>query len=208
MPIGGAVMPQSIAARGQNPFPLVLQYRSVRMTEQDFFRLCRDNEDFLFELSAEGDLIIMTPPSPKTSWRNAIIVGDLAAWTKSDGTGVCFESSAMFSLPNGAKRAPDAAWMLKSRWDALTEEEQDGFGRFAPDFAVELRSRTDRVKHLKAKMAEYIANGARLGWLIDPLQHRVYIYRRDHEPEVLDDPASLSGEDVLHGFVFNVRQIW
>src|SRR5438552_15895251 len=112
-------MSRSTLIRNQSPFPLVLNYRSVRMTDKDFFRLCSDNEEYRFELSAEGNLIIMTPPGPKTSWRNGIIFGDLFAWAKLDGRGVCFDSSGIFPLPNGAKRAPDAGWMLKSRWDAL-----------------------------------------------------------------------------------------
>ena len=125
-----------------------------------------------------------------------------------DGTGLAFDSSAGFTLPNGAIRSPDASWVRRERWNALTPDQQEKFAPLCPDFVVELRSRTDRLSDLHDKLQEYIDNGARLGWLIDPIDKRVYVYRPGQPVESLDDPATLSGDPVLTGFVLPVRELW
>jgi Uma2 family endonuclease len=125
-----------------------------------------------------------------------------------DGTGIAFDSSTLFTLPNGAKRSPDASWVRQERWDALPARERAGFGLLCPDFVVELRSPTDRLRDLQEKMQEYLDNGAHLGWLIDPLEKRVYVYRPDQPVEVLDDPSTLSGDPVLLGLILHVRELW
>ena len=128
---------------------------------------------------------------------------------KKKNTGVAFESNGMFTLPNGAKRSPDAFWILKERYYALSEEErEERFGRIVPDFVIELRSKSDSLKTLQNKMSEYIENGVRLGWLIDPFERRVHIYRADESVEVLENPQKISGEDVLSGFELDLTEIW
>jgi Uma2 family endonuclease len=132
----------------------------------------------------------------------------LGSWAEADGTGVAFDSSTGFILPNGAERSPDAAWVSRSRWDRLTEKEQESFPPLCPDFVVELRSPTDNLKDLQAKMDEYMANGAQLGWLIDPFEKRVYVYQPGAAVAVVEDPESLSGEPLLRGFTLQLRQVW
>ncbi len=150
----------------------------------------------------------MTPTGSKTGWRNSKLSQRLANWAETDGTGLSFDSSTGFTLPNGAKRSPDAAWVRFERWEALTREQQEGFAPLAPDFVAELRSPGDYVSVLQEKMAEYVDNGARLGWLIDPEGKRVYVYRPGQSVECIENPEALSGGPVLPGFVFNVREIW
>ena len=129
-------------------------------------------------------------------------------WASTDGSGVCFNSCGIFALPNGARRIPDAAWIRRKKWERLTERQKEGFGPICPDFVVELRSRTDRIAQLRAKMVEYIENGASLGWLIDPYGRRVYVYQPDQEVVVLENPVTVSGEPLLPGFTLNVTELW
>jgi Uma2 family endonuclease len=129
----------------------------------------------------------------------------LGVWAEKDGTGVGFESNALFVLPNGAKRSPDVSWIKLDRWNRLSEEERESFPHICPDFVVELRSPSDSIKELKEKMEEYIENGALLGWLIDPLQKKVYVYRPNAEVKELDNPASISGDPLLKGFVLDLK---
>ena len=150
----------------------------------------------------------MPPTGSWTGHRNTKLTQRLANWADKDGTGIVFDSSTLFKLPNGAKRSPDASWIRRERYDQLTEEEKEGFSPICPDFVIELRSRTDRLTTLQEKMAEYIENGAQLGWLIDPINKRVFIYRPEQPIECLDQPESLSGESVLIGFTLNLREIW
>src|SRR5206468_1813188 len=179
---------------------LALDVSSLRLTDDQLIRLFRDNEEYQFELSAAGELIIMSPANNKTDLKNATIVTRLRNWAERDGTGVSFGSNTLFTLSNGAKRGPDAAWILKERWDRLSEEEQEGFSKIAPDFVIELRSKSDRLARLKQKMEEYIANGVRLGWLLDPRQNRATIYRRGCAPEEIANPTILHGDPVLQRF--------
>jgi len=188
--------------------PFKLKVCETKLTEEQFVRLCQENPDLQLELTSQGELVIMPPTSLESGWRNSRLIRRLDVWTEENGTGIAFDSSTLFTLPNGAKRSPDASWLRRDRWEALPKKEREGFGLICPDFVVELRSPTDRLKDLQEKMQEYIANGARLGWLIDPLEKRVYIYRPNQPPAVLDDPATLSGESVLPGFVLQVRELW
>ncbi len=140
--------------------------------------------------------------------RSGPAIGQLGNWAKDDGTGRAFGSNAGYTLPNGAVRAPDASWMPLSRWDSLNREEQRGFGHTYPDFAVELRSPSDGLADVQSKMAEYLANGVRLGWLIDPQNRRVYVYRPGQPVDILEEPDALSGEPVLPGFALDLTAIW
>jgi Uma2 family endonuclease len=195
------------AIEAETAFRLVLNMRSVCLTDDQFFRLCSDNRDFRIEMTATGELIIMSPTNMETGRKNAAITARLFNWTRQDGSGECFDSSSEFSLPNGAKRSADASWILKSRWNRLSEEEKNKFSPICPDFVIELRSPSDRLPDAEAKMEEYIANGARLGWLLDPIENRAVIYRSGHAPERVDDPTIISGDPVLPGFRFDFREI-
>ena len=188
--------------------PLKLNIQAAHLSDEQFLQLCRENPELRIELNAQGELVIMPPTGMKTGRRNIKISHRLNAWAEIDSSGVAFDSSTMFTLPNGAKRSPDASWIKRERWEALTEEQQEGIGPFCPDFVVELRSPSDRVSVLQEKMQEYIDNGARLGWLTDPIGKRVYVYHSGQPVEQLDDPETLSGNLVLPGFVLYVRELW
>ncbi|MGH2544342.1 MAG: Uma2 family endonuclease [Ardenticatenaceae bacterium] len=192
----------------RTPHPLRLDVESVGLTDEQFYRLCQDNPELRIELTANRELVIMSPTGSKTRWRNSRLNQRLANWAEQDGTGLSFDSSTGFTLPNGAKRSPDASWVRRAIWEALSEEEQEGFAPLCPDFVVELRSLGDDLSTLQNKMAEYIANGARLGWLLDPRHRRVYVYRPGQPVEHQDDPATIHGDPVLRGFVFQIRELW
>ncbi|MGC9523977.1 MAG: Uma2 family endonuclease [Limnospira sp.] len=178
------------------------------LTDEQFWQLCRDNDDLRFEATANGELIIMPPTGGYTSERNADLIYQLKAWSRQNNLGKVFDSNGGLILPNGAKRAPDASWLSIDRWDALTREEKDKFLPLCPDFVVELMSPSDTRPDTREKMREYMENGARLGWLIDRQQRQVEIYRRDREMEILDNPQTVSGETVLPGFVLDLSTIW
>lgn len=186
------------------PTPLEL---TIELTDEQFFHLCQNNRDLKFERSASGDLIIMPPTGSETGNRNIKLSAQLENWSSQNNLGLAFDSSTGFKLPNGADRSPDAAWVKKERWDALTPEEKEKFAPLCPDFVVELRSKTDSLEKLQAKMQEYIENGAKLGWLLDRQNQRVEIYRPNQPVEILSSPQSLSGEDVLPGFVLDLTSI-
>ncbi|MDQ1590492.1 MAG: hypothetical protein QOG71_1119 [Pyrinomonadaceae bacterium] len=190
--------------------PLVIHFSPLlkKMSEQEFYAFCRLNPELSLELTSEGDLIIMPPTDGKSGSRNAVLGARLTTWTIENTGGTAFDSSTLFTLPNGAKRSPDFAWVSNERWHALTEEEQEQFPLLCPDFVVELRSRTDTLKNLRQKMAEYMANGAQLGWLIDPQERRVYVYRPGAAVEELDDPRVVSGEPLLRGLELELQEIW
>jgi len=179
----------------------------IHLTEEQFYLLCQANRDVKFERTAKGELIVMPPTGGETGDRNSEINFQLRAWNKQSGLGKVFDSSTGFKLPNGADRSPDAAWVRLERWEALTPQQRQKFPPLAPDFVVELRSATDELKPLQDKMQEYRDNGVPLGWLIEPHNHRVEIYRPEQDVEVLQSPISLSGEDVLPGFVLDLSQI-
>ncbi|CAN5342342.1 Uma2 family endonuclease [soil metagenome] len=190
------------------PYTLVLDARALNLTREEFFQFCHDNRDLRIELSAQGDLIIMSPTTPESGRRNAKLTYQLGAWTIQDSTGECFDSSTMFTLPNGAEVSPDASWIRKERYEALTPEERDSFAPICPEFVVELRSKTDQLSALQKKLRQYIEQGARLGWLIDPSTKRVYVYRPQQEMECLEQPEIVAGDPVLPGFVLRLSEIW
>ncbi len=193
----------------QNSVLFTFDVRPLEMTDKAFYEFCQRNKDFRFELDKRGNLIIMPPTFLETSRKNAKINVRLGLWAEQNDTGIAFESDGMFTLPNGAKRAPDAFWILKERYFALSQEErEEKFARICPDFVVEMRSKSDSLRKLQAKMREYIENGARLGWLIDPYQKKVHVYRQNGEIEILEKPAQVSGEDVLNGFELDLTEIW
>jgi len=196
------------AEEGVDPFVLHFKPIVEKMGDDEFLEFCNLNEEWRFEITSKGDLEIMPPAGTGTGRRNAWLITALGVWAETDGTGVCFDSDTMFKLPSGAKRAPDLAWAKLDRWNALNEEEQESIAPICPDFVVELRSRFDRLKKLKAKMQEYIDNGAQLGWLIDPRKKRVYVYRPGVPVEELNEPKTLSGEPLLRGFVLPVAKLW
>jgi Uma2 family endonuclease len=180
----------------------------LKMDADEFYDFCMRHEDLNLELSSEGDLIIVPPTGGKTGIRNSKLNFRFSLWAEKDGTGETFDSSSMFSLPNGAKRSPDLCWIKKERWEALSEKEQEKFSPICPDFVVELRSPSDSLKRLQKKMEEYVENGAQLGWLLDPSTRKVYVYRPGAEVEVLEDPEAVSGEPLLRGFTLDVRALW
>jgi Uma2 family endonuclease len=194
----------------QSADALVLHFHPVlkKLGEDGFFEFCMLNKELRIELTSAGDLIILSPTGGKTGIRNFELTGSFWAWTKKDGTGRGFDSSTLFTLPNGAKRSPDVAWVSKDRWERLSEKEQEKFPPLCPDFVVELRSESDSLRRLKAKMQEYIENGAQLGWLIDPFEKKVYVYRPQSAVECLDDPEKISGGPLLPGFTLDVRSLW
>jgi Uma2 family endonuclease len=180
----------------------------IEMTDEQFFKLCQNNRELRFERNANGELIIMPPTGGETGNRNGRITQQLMNWTDADGTGIAFDSSTCFKLPNGADRSPDASWIKLERWDALTDEEKQKFPPMCPDFVIELLSPSDSLKTTQEKMKEYIDNGVRLGILINRKSRQVEIYRPGKEVEVLESPTTVSGEDVLKGFVLNLGMIW
>ncbi|ASC69745.1 hypothetical protein XM38_006740 [Halomicronema hongdechloris C2206] len=192
--------------------PLLLQLPddvTLQVTPEQFAALAAANRDLKLERTATGELIVNPPTGGKSGKRNLSISTQLGIWFEAnDSLGEAFDSSTGFALPNGANRSPDAAWVRRKRWDALTPEQQEGFVPLCPDFVVELRSKTDALKTLQAKMQEYIDNGAQLGWLIDPQTRRVEIYRPGKAVEILENPDTLSGESVLPGFTLTLQRIW
>ena len=180
----------------------------IEMTDEQFFQLCQNNRELRFERNANGELIIMPPTGGETGNRNGRLNQQLFNWTDADGTGIAFDSSTCFKLPNGADRSPDASWVKLERWNALTDEEKQKFPPICPDFVIELLSPSDSLKTTQEKMREYIDNGVHLGILINRKSRQVEIYRPGKEVEFLDSPATVSGEDVLKGFVLNLGMIW
>ena len=179
----------------------------VDLTDEQFSKLCQANPDIKLERTAKGELIVMPPTGWGTGNRNGRLTQRLFNWADIDGTGVAFDSSTGFKLPNRAARSPDAAWVRQERINALNPD-PDKFLPLAPDFVVELMSATDSLQTTQAKMQEYRDNGVRLGWLIDPKTQRVEIYRQGQDVQILRSPSTLSGEDVLPGFILNLQDIF
>ena len=180
----------------------------IKLTDDQFFQLCQENENIRLERTAKGELIIMPPAGGETGNRNGRLTQQLFNWSDRDGSGIAFDSSTGFKLPNGADRSPDAAWVKLERWNALTPEQQQKFPPLCPDFVVELLSPSDSLKETQDKMREYRDNGALLGLLINRKNRQVEIYRPGAEVEVVDNPTQVSGEPVLPGFVLNLASIW
>ncbi len=180
----------------------------IELTDEQFFQLCQHHRDYQFERTTLGELIVMTPTGSETSNRNFEIAVQLGIWNKKYNLGVAFDSSGGFKLPNGAERSPDASWVRKERWNALTPEQKQKFAPLCPDFVLELLSPTDSLPKTREKMVEYIENNARLGWLINRKNKQVEIYRPGKDVEIRPTPVTLSGEDVLPGFVLELKEIW
>ncbi len=181
---------------------------NIDLTDEQFFQLCQNNRDLRFERTATGELIIIPPTGSETGDRNADLTYQLRGWSRQNKLGKSFDSSTGFKLPNDAERSPDASWVKMERWNALTQAEKERFAPLCPDFVVELMSPSDSTEKTRAKMKEYIDNGARLGWLINRQQQQVEIYRPNREVEILQSPKTLSGEDILPGFVLDLTEIW
>ncbi|MGD1875836.1 MAG: Uma2 family endonuclease [Mastigocoleus sp.] len=190
------------------PSILELDINNINLTDEQFFQLCQNNPDLRFERTVSGELIIMPPTGSITSDRNSDLNYQLRGWNRQHKLGKTFDSSGGFILPNGANRSPDASWVKIERWDALTEREKEKFAPLCPDFVVELMSPSDTIENTRAKMREYMENGASLGWLINCKYKQIEIYRPNQEVEIIQSPQTLSGEDVLPGFVLDLTEIW
>jgi Uma2 family endonuclease len=190
--------------------PLLLDVHSItlRVNHEEFEKLCQDNPDRAFELTATGELIVMAPVGGESGNYESELGGELFVWNRQTRLGKIFSSSTIFVLPNGAERSPDAAWVELSRWEALTPEQRTKFPPLAPDFVIELRSATDRLPPLREKMEEYRANGVRLGLLINPKHKQVEIYRPGQQPEILESPTEIDCREVMPGFILSLSEIW
>ncbi|MEG4487242.1 Uma2 family endonuclease [Microcoleus sp. D2_18a_B4] len=180
----------------------------IKLTSEQFYQLCEENPELRLERNAKGELIVMPPTGGETGRSNSKFNLQIGLWNEQTQLGEAFDSSTGFTLPNKADRSPDASWVEKSRWEALTPQQREKFIPLCPDFAVEILSPTDSLKKTQEKMQEYMENGCRLGWLINRKKREVEIYRPGQDVEVLQSPLTLSGENVLPGFVLNLQKIW
>jgi Uma2 family endonuclease len=196
----------------QSTVPLPIDVSSLmtlpQMSDAQFYEFCRTNPELRIERNANGEVIVMPPAFSDTGNRNIKISAQVQNWADEDGTGEAFDSSAGFTLPNGATRAPDTAWIRSDRWNALTPEQQASFAPIVPDFVIELRSSSDTLLGLREKMQEYVEQGVRLGLLIDRKKRQVHLYRPNCEPEVLENPERVSCEPELPGFGLKMAKIW
>jgi Uma2 family endonuclease len=189
--------------------PLVIRTRpAFQVNDDQFFEFCQLNRDLQMERSAEGDILIMAPEAGSSGRGGSKLVYLFERWAEGEGTGQVFGPSTGFTLPSGAIRSPDIAWVRNDRLEALTQEDWNRFLPLCPDFVLELRSPSDSMSNLDEKMAEYRDNGAQLGWLLDPVARQVHVYRAGAAVEIFQDPQSISGEPVLRGFNLDVPQIW
>ena len=186
--------------------PLVFDLHRVNLTDEQFYQLCINNPEIPLERNPQGALIIMSPVGGSSGSRELELGTDLTVWNRQTNLGKVFSSSTLFKLPNRGDRSPDAAWVELSRWQALTPEQRQKFPPIAPDFVIELRSRTDDLAMLQAKMQEYLDSGVRLGWMFNPQDQQVEIYRQGQPKEVRQLPTELSGESVLPGFLLKVER--
>lgn len=184
--------------------PIILNFKNVTLSNEQFYQLCQDNENWQLEQTAKGELVIMPPVGGISGNRESDLNADLVIWNRQTQLGKVFSSSTIFRLPNGAARSPDVAWVANERWDLLTPEEQEKFPPLCPDFVIELRSLTDFLSQLHEKMQEYLNGGLRLGWLINPQAQQVEIYRPNQSIEIVQLPTTLSGENVLPGFILEL----
>ncbi|MGB5596484.1 MAG: Uma2 family endonuclease [Crocosphaera sp.] len=186
--------------------------KGFRITPEQFQQLASAEQLARLELTKDGELVIMSPTGGETGRKNRRLTQQIGIWTDEDGTGEAFDSSTVFVLPNGARRSPDVSWVNLERWNALTLKEKQGFPPIAPDFVIELVSPSDmknqRYSDLQSKMLEYLDNGVKLGWLIEPSAKTVEIYRFKQVVEILKNSQTLSGEDVLPGFILDLSEIW
>jgi Uma2 family endonuclease len=178
------------------------------MTDEELMRFCAANEMVRVERDANGELILMSPSGSGTGQKNSELIYQLAAWARETNSGVTFDSNAGFTLPDGSMRSPDAAWIAWPRWNALSKEEQDGFAPICPEFVIELRSPSDSLSELQAKMQLWIANGAEVAWLVDPLRKTVEVYRVGREAELLEGGSVVEGDGPVEGFVLELGRVW
>ncbi|MDB9435556.1 Uma2 family endonuclease [Dolichospermum lemmermannii CS-548] len=183
---------------------VILNIKNVGLSDEQFYKLSQINEYYKFEQTAKDELIILPPSNLITGNREAELNGNLMIWNRQTKLGKVFSSSTVFTLPNGGKRSPDVAWIANERWESLSITEKEKFAKICPDFVIELRSRTDSLSQLQEKMQEYLNSGLRLGWLIDPQNQQVEIYRQNQSVEIVSLPTSLSAENVLPGFILEL----
>ena len=203
-----AIRPQQTAIENE---PAWVKFKTLEyMDDEAIAKFSALNPELRIERTAKGKIVVMAPAFSNTSERNADLIYDLITWSRADGTGRYYDATGGFRLPNGALRSPDASWVSNSRLETLTSEQRSGFFHICPDFVIELRSTSDSLRAVQAKMQEYMDNGARLGWLIDPVSTppRVHVYRPGAEVEILDEPTEISGAPELPGFVLNMTRIW
>lgn len=192
-----------------NTLPMVVQLRPViELSDDQLFEFAAINRDLRIERTRHGEIAILPPAGGESSARNAELTMQLRLWAKRDCTGTAFDSSAGFVLPSGAMLSPDAARVSHARLNALIPKERKRFPLLCPEFIIELRSESDRLSVLQAKMQAWIENGVRLGLLLDPLEKRVHVYRSDSPVEILEDPATVACSPLLPGFVLDIREIW
>jgi Uma2 family endonuclease len=183
---------------------VILNIKNVGLSDDQFYQLCQINEDWKLEQTAKGELIIMPPVGAISGNRESDFNGYVWLWNLQTKLGKVFSSSTVFTLPNGGKRSPDVAWIANERWQSLSIKEKEIFAKICPDFVIELRSLTDSLSQLQEKMQEYLNSGLRLGWLIDPQNQQVEIYRQNQSVEIVSLPTTLSGENVLPGFILEL----
>ncbi len=189
--------------------PTIIKLRPVlEMSDDQFFAFCQVNSELRFERTENGELVVLSPTGSESGERNFKLAVQLGIWIQQNGTGVGFDSSTGFALPNGAVRSPDLAWIEISRWEAIPPEQRKKFAPICPDFVIELRSETDDLPMLQTKMQEYITSGAKLGWLIDPVEKQVYIYQSNAPMQQFNNPTTISGDRILPGFVLDLSKIW
>ena len=179
----------------------------LKVTEEQFEQLAIANRDLRLERKHDGELIIMPPTGSETGNKNSTIVGQLFIWSDLENLGLVFDSSTGFRLPNGSIRSPDASWVSNAKWESLTSEQKQKFAPICPEFVIELCSPSDSIGPVREKMSEYMNNGSLLGWLIDPIEKKVEIYRQGQDKEILNNPSSLSGENILPGFSLDLSKI-
>lgn len=180
----------------------------IELTDERLYELCQNNRELRLERSAEGELVIMSPTGGETSRLNAQLIAQLVIWANQTQTGIAFDSSGGFKLPNGAVRSPDASWVRLTTWLKLSDQQREKFIPLCPDFVLELRSTSDDLAELQEKMQEYIDNGAQLGWLIDPQERCIYVYCPQARVEVLNNPQKIAGDPILQGFVLDLTKLW
>lgn len=189
--------------------PLMVNFPAIiQLTHEQFYEFCQANRELRIERTATGEVIIMPPTFSDTGNRSGKAFQQLANWADRDGTGETFDSSTGFTLPNGATRSPDASWIKGDRWNTLTEDQKATYAPICPDFVIELRSSSDTLSSLQAKMQEYIDNGALLGFLIDRKHRAVHLYRPQQTPKILVSPDSVSADPELPGFILQMAKIW
>ena len=192
---------------GVEPARLVLR-PLLNLDDDQFLQLCAQNPEQPLEQNAQGEVIVVAPTGMFTGWHNSRIAFQLMSWNERHQLGLVFDSSTLIRLPKGSIRSPDATWVEMSRWDRLTAEQQKKLGPLCPNFVIELRSETDRLKTLQEKLEEYIDNGVELGWLIDPLQAQVHVYEQGKPVQILDRPDSVAGTGCMAGFVLDLKGIF